>query len=45
MHRYNNMDHSVLSAFQAVDALKGVVSKESVWDVNTDDAYHEEKDG
>ena len=44
MHRYNNMDHSVLSAFRAVDALQGKADKNSVWDVNADDAYQEENE-
>ena len=45
MHRYNNMDHSVLSAFQAVDVMTGKAGRESLWAVNTDDEYQEEKRG
>ena len=43
-HRYNNMDHSMLTAIEAVDAIvSGSSSKESVWNVNTEKDYHETK--
>jgi len=43
MHRYNNQDHSMLSAKAAVDCLVGGLDdKSAVWAVNTDDTYHEE---
>ena len=42
-HRYNNMDHSMLTAIEAVRALRGSVSRESVWEVNTEEEYHEVK--
>ena len=43
-HRYNNMDHSMATAMEAVDnILKGIVSKENIWKVNTEKEYHEEK--
>ena len=43
MHRYNNQDHSMLSAKKAVEAiLAGSSDKSAVWAVNIDDAYHEE---
>ncbi|WP_143968225.1 NAD(P)/FAD-dependent oxidoreductase [Tepidimonas fonticaldi] len=42
MHRYNNQDHSMLTAKLAVDAiLGGDVTRESIWAVNLDDEYHE----
>ncbi len=41
-HRYNNMDHSMLTAFAAVECIKGVGSKDAVWNVNTEADYHEE---
>jgi len=42
MHRYNNMDHSMLSAMVAVDnILGGVKSKGNIWSVNTEVEYHE----
>lgn len=44
MHRYNNMDHSMLSAWAAVDALLGTGTRAAVWDVNADDTYHESAD-
>ena len=44
MHRYNNMDHSMLSAITAVDnLLNGVTSNENVWSVNTEKALQEVK--
>lgn len=43
-HRYNNMDHSMLTAIEAVRAIKnGNTSKELIWNVNTEKEYHEEK--
>ena len=42
MHRYNNQDHSMLSAKKAVEAiLAGSSDKSGVWGVNIDDEYHE----
>lgn len=44
MHRYNNQDHSMLTAMVAVDNIKkGVKNRENVWQVNTEAEYHEEK--
>jgi protoporphyrinogen oxidase len=46
MHRYNNQDHSMLTAKLAVDDIvAGNVSKRGIWEVNVDDEYHEEKRG
>lgn len=43
-HRYNNMDHSMATAFEAVDnILNGVRDKTNIWNVNTEQEYHEEK--
>jgi protoporphyrinogen oxidase len=43
MHRYNNQDHSMLSARKAVEAiLAGSADKSAIWAVNIDDEYHEE---
>lgn len=42
-HRYNNMDHSMLTAMEAVDAICGKSDKNAVWNVNTEEEYHEEK--
>ena len=43
MHRYNNQDHSMLTAMVAVDdILAGRTDKERVWAVNTEEEYHEE---
>ncbi len=42
-HRYNNMDHSMLTAIQAVKTVMGKASRESVWNVNTESKYGEER--
>ena len=43
-HRYNNMDHSMLTAMEAVKAIAaGQTDKTAVWNVNTEKEYHEEK--
>lgn len=43
-HRYNNMDHSMLTAMEAVrNIASGISSKENVWSVNTEESYHESK--
>ena len=44
-HRYNNMDHSMLTAIEAVNAIKaGSTDKTAIWNVNTEKEYHEEKE-
>jgi protoporphyrinogen oxidase len=40
MHRYNNQDHSMLTAMLAVRNLMG--AKHDLWEVNTERSYHEE---
>lgn len=43
-HRYNNMDHSMATSFEAVkNILDGISTKDNVWSVNTDTEYHEKK--
>ena len=49
-HRYNNMDHSMLTAIEAVNLVKSGnsaansrIDKSAVWNVNTEEEYHEEK--
>lgn len=43
-HRYNNMDHSMMTAMEAVDHIKnGNNDKKSIWAVNTENVYHETK--
>ena len=45
-HRYNNMDHSMATAFAAVDILEqGGGDKTALWRVNTEQSYHEQKEG
>ena len=42
LHRYNNSDHSMLTAMRAVDNLvKG--TDHDIWAVNAESAYHEEE--
>jgi protoporphyrinogen oxidase len=43
MHKYNNQDHSMLTAMTAIDnILEGRVDKTNIWAVNTEQDYHEE---
>ncbi len=42
-HRYNNMDHSMVTAFTAIDCMEGRSTKQMLWNVNTEQEYHEEK--
>ena len=43
MHKYNNQDHSMLTAMTAVDnIIAGIEDKENVWSINTEMEYHEE---
>lgn len=43
MHRYNNQDHSMLAAMEAVACLnEGRQDQSAVWNVNAEDDYHEE---
>jgi protoporphyrinogen oxidase len=44
MHRYNNQDHSMLTAMTAVDNIAaGITDHQNIWDVNVEPTYHEEK--
>ncbi len=41
-HRYNNMDHSMMTAFETVDNLNaGKTDRTNIWNVNTEQDYHE----
>ena len=41
-HRYNNIDHSMCTAFETVRAIRsGSVDHSAVWNVNTEQEYHE----
>ena len=42
-HRYNNMDHSMLTAIAAVKAIAEDFPKAEIWNVNAEKNYHEEK--
>lgn len=41
MHKYNNQDHSMLTAMMAVQNMQGAAH--DLWSVNTDFEYHEEQ--
>ena len=44
MHKYNNQDHSMLTAMAAVESITGKKpGKNHIWTVNTEETYHEEK--
>jgi protoporphyrinogen oxidase len=44
MHKYNNQDHSMLTAMTAVDnIIANVRSRDNLWALNTEQEYHEEK--
>jgi protoporphyrinogen oxidase len=44
MHKYNNQDHSMLTAMAVVDGIAaGHVDKAAVWGINSEQEYHEEK--
>lgn len=43
-HRYNNMDHSMVTSFEAVkNILENRKDRSNIWNVNTEEEYHEEK--
>jgi protoporphyrinogen oxidase len=42
MHRYNNQDHSMLTANAAVDAIRNKAPKQEIWNINAEESYHEE---
>ncbi len=43
-HRYNNIDHSMMTSFETVkNILSGKKDKSNIWNVNTEQEYHEEK--
>ncbi len=44
MHKYNNMDHSILAALETVDCIESTQNNKAViWNVNTEKSYHEGK--
>lgn len=44
LHRYNNLDHSMLTAMAAVDNISGgITSKDNIWQVNAEEVYQEGK--
>jgi protoporphyrinogen oxidase len=44
MHKYNNQDHSMLTAMQAVEnVLQGTTRKDNIWAINTEMEYHERR--
>ena len=44
MHKYNNQDHSMLTAMTAVEnIINNITDKSNIWAINTEDTYIEEK--
>jgi protoporphyrinogen oxidase len=44
MHKYNNQDHSMLTAMQAVqNIINNDTDKSNIWSINTEEVYHEQK--
>ncbi|MDW5265800.1 MULTISPECIES: NAD(P)/FAD-dependent oxidoreductase [Acidobacteriaceae] len=44
MHKYNNQDHSMLTAMMAVDGIiSGNLDKAALWEINTEQEHHEER--
>ena len=44
MHKYNNQDHSMLTAITSVNnILSGITTKDNIWNINVEKDYHEEK--
>ena len=44
-HRYNNMDHSMITAMETVKNIENnIISKDNIWNVNTEKEYHEIKE-
>ena len=43
-HRYNNIDHSMVTSFETVNnIINNIKDKSNIWNVNTENEYHEEK--
>ncbi|NLH38575.1 MAG: NAD(P)/FAD-dependent oxidoreductase [Elusimicrobia bacterium] len=43
MHRYNNMDHSMLTGIKAAECILNNTDKTEIWDINTEQEYQEKK--
>lgn len=44
MHKYNNQDHSMLTAMAVVECITNPQkNKMDIWSINTEEAYHESK--
>jgi len=44
MHRYNNQNHSMLTAMKAVDNIAaGRADKSNIWSINLETDYHEQE--
>ena len=41
-HRYNNMDHSMMTAMEASNSIINNTDKRKIWDINTEQEYHEQ---
>lgn len=43
LHKYNNMDHSILTGIEAARIISKYADKKQLWDINTDNIYQETK--
>ena len=43
MHRYNNADHSMLTAMLTAQNILGATPPHDIWEVNVEEDYHEEQ--
>jgi protoporphyrinogen oxidase len=43
MHKYNNQDHSMLTAIKSVESIISKKSKNLIWEINAEQEYHEQK--
>ena len=44
LHRYNNMDHSMLTAIASVQSIiNKTITKRSIWQINSEEQYGEQK--
>jgi protoporphyrinogen oxidase len=45
MHKYNNQDHSMLTAMTAVENIvREIKTKQNLWEINTEQEYHEQRE-
>ena len=40
MHKYNNQDHSILTAMTAINYINNTATKKDIWNINIEKEYH-----